>query len=647
MSQTVILNKFIRYLELKKKEIKSQYDPILIDKLIEDFKNGHCFGFALCYAAMALAGRLGWWRAMLVKAYYWDGSPIALSKSILMPGSLEKKPIRLKEIFERLIHYIAFHQLDTTTCDFLTVNGSWSESHYKSALFVPSLDFKNISQINILGADIKYFEFVNEIGQIKQIQVEADIHDKFIIEELSYLFKSEIIKTNIYLILSHNHAIAVMYDKEYWGVYDPNYSHDSVLSLDKLFSNTTEVSKEVLRILGKEITIKLASLEERDKIKLFNWKTKFEIFKEELINDAYQILLNLENNNLDFFSIPVEELKNVFHFSQKDEKLANLICQLVYSNKYMPVFFNFLLENPSSLFDLFKISKKSEIYFFVKFLFAKNDQAKTTIEVVQKVKPKKLTAMLMQIMQSLDACKAFFSQILLRNMEDIEFFKWSRLLDMQSFLAILAIIENSSGGIEWLATQLVRSSVNTGEVGIQIFWENGDKKKLPFLLELIDKLNNETGAATLLVTLKSYIIRTNQSVFRYLISDGSFSEQYFFSMLKIISKSDKQLCLFYQWLALSNEGELTPIEEIFFLKPICFNYILTMLENPPATLSDDDLEKILRLINKLVMIHKPPVVEGKKTLLLDSSDLLFFKDKPFQRPPEDLKENKHLNLKMT
>lgn len=569
MSQTALLNQFIDYLKLKKTETNS-YDPDRVDNLIRDFKEGHCFGLAFCCAVMASERMLNPWLAKLVKAYYWNGTSEALKKPVQVSASLDKKPVTLDNIFEELIHYVAFHQAGESTLYFLNHGGG--QGHYKWARSVPPIDFSSLSQLNIIREGVKCFEFVNKEGKIKHIEADAFIKDEFIAEGLIYVFDEEIIKSCACLIHSDQHAIAVIYDKGLWGVYDPNYPHDSILNLIRYFDNKQALAEEIIHILGNDLTINLATLEKENGVKLLVWK-----------------------------------------------------------QNYIEISF------------LLKIFCEKEIALFAKSLFTKNEQRKTAIEYWQK-ESKQLTEILKMVKQSYSASKAFFSEILLQNMEHIEFFQQNEFFNKLNFSLILDIIKNAPGGVVWLAEQLCRAEESTDEIGIQILWKSASLQYLVFLLTAIDKTKDDEEAnevsSSIFSMLKCSIKEPEQTVLTYLIGDDKFSENLFYSILGIIAKSNSQLELFYKWLTISDEEGWTALQKILFLRPSFLIPLLTIGKNIPhlvysiiyilekenpngftgreflesgLAVSDVQLSEIALLIKEIVTIQQQKIAETEET----------------------------------
>ncbi len=557
MSQSVILDNFILYLHLKKTEKNSQYNPVIVDNLIQGFREGNCWAFSLCYAVEAQEN-LNYWRIMLFEAYHWSGTPGALTKDIFLPGSLGKEKITLGDLFEKLIHYIAFHQLSQSTRSFLTVYEAheyWQEAHYTFARSVPSVDFKNLSHHNILGTGVKCFELISNKHEVKHIQGDVTIKDKFIEKELSYLLDANTIKDSICLIYTDKHAIAIIYDRGLLGVYDPNYPHDSILTLDKFFDNKSKLAEEIIRILGNELTIKLASLAWGSKEKLVNWEKSFLRFKSALVNDAYKTLLNIKNNNLDYFTFTLKDkmenftdlgkvalsfdhLENFLHFSQNNKKLAELLCELIYSFECFPIlfsfilerskafffllkisteekfscFFNFILERPGALFSLLEIYIDKEITCIINFLFATNRHEKTALEVLQTKRAKELTNILKLVKKSSVASKTFFSQVKLNNRKDLEFLNWIKFLDKRNFSIMLAILKNTPEGAMWLNEQLLRRNKATGEIALWSFQKHGGKQYAPFLLACV--ANNKALGNSRLLKEKYPNALTGQEIFQ-------------------------------------------------------------------------------------------------------------------------------------
>jgi hypothetical protein len=556
MTQRVLLDTFSAYLDLKKKETRSQYDPKLVDALIQEFSShGFCFGFALSYAIMNCLGKLALWRAKLVAVYSWDGKPSTLKSNYELPGG---KKIALEDIFEELIQAVTFYHADNAVYDFLTTDDSWSKWHYRYAHSVPSIDFKSLWQSNILGVGAAYFEVANCEGQLEHIQADARIEGQFSLEALIYVLEPKIFKDCICLVSSEKHAVSVVYNEPFWQVYDANYSHDSVVTLDKLFIGKEEVAKEVISILGNKLTIKLASLKQMPQLK--EWAKSFETFKQGVYNQLLQFIFQLQvyddvvgltalENLACYFP---DRLETFFLLAEKNERIANLVYDLV----------DFMLQRPNTFLSLLNVYEKTKTVWFEPFL-----------SIAQTTNAKGLTNFLGEIKKS--TSEAFLYQILLHNLEDMTLFQWSRFFDKRNFSAILAIIANAPEGHSWLGSQLLRRKPETGEVGFQIFWENSGKQHFPTFLAIIEKSNCQVAVAYLVAALKSNIKKSDQSLLEYLLSDSNFSESYLRLLLKIISKSKDQSTLFFKWLTSPNRKGWIPLQSIFDNNP---DYLIPFLE---------------------------------------------------------------------
>lgn len=144
MSQSVLLSKLAKFLELTSpKDSTTELQTALK-------AGGHCFGFALCYAAMKQQNKLEWWESLLNKVANWDETTTSLEEELKLPQAIplslsttsasgETKqemttkatpldnPMTLKSHMERVVNYIFYqHAVKTTerkTLKEFTVDG--------------------------------------------------------------------------------------------------------------------------------------------------------------------------------------------------------------------------------------------------------------------------------------------------------------------------------------------------------------------------------------------------------------------------------------------------------------------------------------------------------------------------------------------
>lgn len=321
MSQSLILKKLAKFLEV--------INPASTGELQNELKDhGHCYGFALCYAALKQQNKLEWWEALLYKIATWDEKESSLDQEILLPQAIadpelpplppkvevnleinvgmeadttvgikveSKSPVRvvrkptLRTHLERVVNYVFYHQ-------------AWHElktpTDSKDTSAIKNFQTKDLNQTSIndpdrLVKDIKdstkeykqsHFELTSESKEITHSQ-----DRKYVCRYMSDEYLADLIKRNkksiqdsICLVISMNHATSLSFDGKKWRFYDPNYSHSDPKKMYKEFDEdkVLELAKEIKRILSNTLGLEFVSLDKPITLDLPEEKQPLEAIKE-------------------------------------------------------------------------------------------------------------------------------------------------------------------------------------------------------------------------------------------------------------------------------------------------------------------------------------------------------------------------------
>lgn len=296
MSQTVLLEKLAKFLELTSPKDTSELQTVLKD-------GGRCFAFALCYAAMKQQNKLDWWEALLNKIATWDESISSLDEELTLPqaiplplspkcASQETKqetkakstpshnPITLKSHMERVVNYIFYQQArkytETKTLKEFSVDG-FSQFSINSPV-------RHESEKGILKTKPSHFEMTDETKTVTHSKdrkyVARYCSDEYLIE--FFQKNKEQIKNSMCMVHSINHATTLFFDGKKWQYYDPNYDHKSLGSIHKEFAEDAipDLVKEIKKMLGNTLILELVSVDKPIKLDLPEEKSSHDAIKE-------------------------------------------------------------------------------------------------------------------------------------------------------------------------------------------------------------------------------------------------------------------------------------------------------------------------------------------------------------------------------
>lgn len=227
--QTIILSKLSKFLRLTNdNETKS---------LQEALKEGHCFGFSVCHAAMDAIGKLAWWEAALLAVVNWDGTKESLERKVFLPQAESAQTLR--EIFERVLNYVVYHQMNSLK-----------------------------EQASLFDSASNLFE-ISDAGQIKKLSKNSKSSlGSFNSEQLNAFLKDEMPPAMLIARSgAKKHAIRIGYkpEEKLWFVYDPNYgiSVKENVKLYKNFETKQAMVKEINAILGSNVEIRKGEIDHK------------------------------------------------------------------------------------------------------------------------------------------------------------------------------------------------------------------------------------------------------------------------------------------------------------------------------------------------------------------------------------------------
>lgn len=234
MSQTVINRKLAKF-------IKSTNHGLAMSLLIA---GGYCQGYAICYSAMDSIGKLPWWKAALHAVATWDLNPESLEKEVDLPQQDGRQTLR--DVFTKVLDFIVFQQSlrNKQTNNFLLADQTQETI------------FKEKGELEIVGSDKK----------IKKIADKKSVEGTFTKEQISRLLDEKMMSGKMTNISSNNHVVSVFYHDPHWGIYNPNYSHSSIESMQKYYGTKEELVDEIIRVQSNSIKIQICSLDEKMKV---------------------------------------------------------------------------------------------------------------------------------------------------------------------------------------------------------------------------------------------------------------------------------------------------------------------------------------------------------------------------------------------
>lgn len=352
MSQALILNNLALYIRHLEKKLLNESSSTPQHKEHVDYlkqlqnifsKRGFCFSFSIIHASMDFSGKLNWWQDILKLLANVNDSAL-YDQLIDLPDAdasaawrttdaHDKKLVSAHVLFERVIHYILYHQASTHI----------------------SLPIKFTHQTQLLDPKNTHFELLTSEGKIMQSADQDCISGFMTKDELAKLLEPKLLINTIALVYKTTHAIRVFYKDEHWCVYDPEYDHTSLTSMTTSFKTAEDAAEEIIRCVGNSITLSITSLEPQVKVSLLelgehlNPQTVFQKYGLRMIAEYSpkqlpQILNRLDEKQaiaiLDYFSGIVEYQRSGFDTvgifaSEYLESLTQFILKTDNSGKHL------------------------------------------------------------------------------------------------------------------------------------------------------------------------------------------------------------------------------------------------------------------------------------------------------------------------
>lgn len=364
MTQKIILDKFIRYLDITSSQDIAQLKEQKLDHVdqyireqedfIQKFKvkleAGHCFGLSVCHGAMDHIGKLNWWEHVLVELNNWNELNDSLDTEIIIPDSTDNKPTTRRKLFELAIDYIVSSQAERDAIEEFIPESTDQESILKPDSRITDL-YKDQDEQKQL-----YFEIIDDNDEIKTIKKHKVIAGYFTVENLESILSEENFKDTICLINSGDHSIRLKYAGDnQWVLYDPNYSHQSVKSMHFKGNKHNVLNEAFRRLKTHSISIEFAT---------FNPEANLDFpAYDEIIQNSPENLLRKEGLHFLAESKP-ELLPKLFQLANDDKKGLKVRAEIFKSlTEYdaKSTGLHFIIHNsPKSLPALFKLADDSE-----------------------------------------------------------------------------------------------------------------------------------------------------------------------------------------------------------------------------------------------------------------------------------------------
>ncbi len=188
MSQALILPKLIAYLQLLQKKNEATDDVYS-----SNLKEGHCFGFAMCYGVMKYLGALEWWKTALRAIAQWDEKEESLK--VLVSMQPPDKPIMLGDLLRRVVDYIQSTQTQSI----------FSNDEPQIAILKPFNGFTILNKDN----DIEGIVALDVVGGL--------LSEDDLVEILTQMPSN-----TLHLVKDIEHTIYIDSSEGTWTIYDAN-----------------------------------------------------------------------------------------------------------------------------------------------------------------------------------------------------------------------------------------------------------------------------------------------------------------------------------------------------------------------------------------------------------------------------------------
>lgn len=192
---------------------------------------------------------------------------------------------------------------------------------------------------------------------------------------------------NIILISKKEHIICIFKDEAGWGIYDPNFSHRNIESMQRMFKTKEELASTVGEILGTNLYFKIVSFEKGSKT-----VSEPKPLVVEPINELIAPMLNNKELMLRALELNTEskEVPDEQKAKNKSAKVWDLIIEAHFSkDDEGRIGFNQLFIHSPQLIDrILEITSQSEKYSskFAKALVLQDDSFRdSSFETLKKL----------------------------------------------------------------------------------------------------------------------------------------------------------------------------------------------------------------------------------------------------------------------
>lgn len=343
LDQVKIKKAFIKYLQLLAD--RTGYDKEHLTKFIKylEDSSGFCFGFALCFGAMAATKSLPLYYKMFESIYDW------------YLGKIELSP-ELERYFELAINYIVFHQ----------------GKHIVANFEKPETTFEELTGFDFISWDLIKYNFVEvsfSPGKIKENKYHIEIGGNFSLSDLTYLLSN---LKKLFITADANHIdtitmvsgfipnlnitdLHICYlqydcDQNKWIFYDCNYYKHYLLDDDLAMAIIVRAH------LGLALKFNIVFLDDKAPIQadidVFLNLIAQAVKPENFADEGFYLIA--ESN--------IKIIKDLIGSAENDEKILNTIAAaLIYVIKFTALNisgFRYLLTNAKDIFlNLLQLTK--------------------------------------------------------------------------------------------------------------------------------------------------------------------------------------------------------------------------------------------------------------------------------------------------
>ncbi len=236
LKQTHLIEQIIAFMELD-----CGPNQTLSTSQKASLRAGCCHGFSLVFSYMEAIGKSAWWLECLETLSTWNGQPETLQQIKFLSQSRSPKGELVHSILTRVIHYILFHQVTSSS--------------------IPT--FSQVKQVELTNPTSHSVHFESDECKIEARSVASGyFHEKQLddlLQEDAFNTPSMMIATIQAKSQSNAHTISIHYSKtdKHWILYDSN-------SLDgaQIFANKQVLIQHLIHHYTPNIRLEYLSLNE-------------------------------------------------------------------------------------------------------------------------------------------------------------------------------------------------------------------------------------------------------------------------------------------------------------------------------------------------------------------------------------------------